>query len=592
MDVPIFREIICIFALSIAVLLVCHRLKLPSVVGFLITGVICGPHGLQFVTDVEDVENLSTVGVVLLLFTVGMEFSFKNIVRYKYDFVFGGALQILFTIAPAVLFGVVALGKSVSEAIFLGFVLSLSSTAIVIAALEDKRQSDTRQGRLILSILIFQDIIAIPMMLLTPLLAGSGDAFDMSHVYTFIKGMFLLGLVAFIAFRGIPKLLYYVTRTRQRELFLVSIFTICFTVAWVTSSLGLSLSLGAFFAGLVISESEYSEEAVGNVLPFQEIFTSFFFVSMGMLLDLSFVASHLFTVVLVTICCIAIKAVMAGSVALLRGLNMSAAIMTALSLAQIGEFSLILAHVGMDEQLISEYNYQLILAAALLSMTAMPFVMSLSEKISMYVGKLPLPDRFKMGAIKGEESGKEQLSDHIIICGFGLRGKHLARAAKETGIAYHVLDTDPDLVKAEKLLGESISFGDPSHASVLLKAGIRSARTVAVLVHDSAAAKRIVKTARDLNPNVYIITRTIRFVQVAKMLQLGANDAIPDEFGASLEVLTRALLKSDVSQDLIRQCAHTIRAEGYEELHLQSFDMHPLPQVQAIFKPVAIKAEA
>lgn len=573
MEIPILKEIIFIFALSIAVLLVCNRLKLPSVVGFLITGVICGPHGMGFVNAIDDVENLSTIGVILLLFTVGMEFSFKSIVKYKYYFFGGGALQIFGTVAAAFLISKFAFGRGWGEAIFLGFLLSLSSTAIVIRALDEKRESDTRHGRFILGILIFQDIVAIPMMLLIPLLAGQGEEIDAAHVYNFVTGLVLLVVVAVVAFRGVPKLLYYVTKTRQRELFLVSVFTICFAVAGITSSLGLSLSLGAFFAGLVISESEYSDEAVGNVLPFQEIFTSFFFVSMGMLLDLSFVIKNPLTILLITLGALGIKAFVAGGTAMILGLPLRSVVVAGIALSQIGEFALVLAHSGMDYELISDYNYQLFLSSALLTMTATPMLISLSENFALYLGTLPISQRVKSGMNTNHEDEEKKLNaDHIIICGFGLRGKHLARAAGEAGIPYHILDTDPDTVIAGRNKGEPISFGDPSHHTVLINAGIKTARTVAVVVNNGAAARRIVKAARDLNPQVYIITRTPAFREVTRMFNLGADDVIPDEFGSSIEIFTRVLQKSDVSHQMISQCAHKTRVEGYEALRWHSIE--------------------
>lgn len=573
MEIPIFKEVVIIFALSIAVLLVCHRLSLPSVVGFLLTGILCGPHSLGFVSAVHDVENLATIGVVLLLFTVGMEFSIKNIVKYRYFFFGGGVLQVFGSVAICLFLCKFAFGRSWAESIFLGFLLSLSSTAIVIRALEEKGDGDSPHGRLIIGILIFQDIIAIPMLLLIPLLAGEGDSFDMNHVYNFLLGIVCLVVMAIVAFRGVPKLLYYVTRTRQRELFLVSIFTICFAVAWVTSSLGLSLSLGAFFAGLVISESEYSDEAVGNVLPFQEIFTSFFFVSMGMLLDVGFVMKQPALILGIALLALVLKTAVAGGAAVALGMPLRAAIVAGLALSQVGEFSFVLAHAGMDHGLISDYNYQLFLAVSLLTMTVTPSLMAVSPMLAQWLEKLPLPMKLKIGSnYSAEDINKQKKDGHIIIVGFGVRGRHLARVAKEHNLPYVVLEMNPETVEAEKLNGEPIHYGDPSHPSVLMHAGIKQARTVAVVINDTAATKRIIKTARDLNPQVYIITRTRYFREVQKMFQIGADDVLPDEFGSSLEIFSRVLQKSGVESGLISKCVQTVRKEGYETLRWHSVE--------------------
>lgn len=269
MEVPILKEIVIIFALSIGVLLICHRMRLPAVVGFLATGVLCGPHGLALVKGIEDVNMLATIGIVLLLFTVGMEFSLQKIIKYKYYFFVGGAFQVGLTVLASFIISKFFYGSTWEGALFLGFLISLSSTAIVLRALDEKGDSDTPHGRLVIGILIFQDIIAVPMMLLIPLLAGTDEGFDLSSILIFIKSISILGIMAFAAFKLVPKLLYYVARTRNRELFLLTVLTTCFAIAWITSSVGLSLSLGAFLAGLIISESDYSDEAMGNVLPFQ-----------------------------------------------------------------------------------------------------------------------------------------------------------------------------------------------------------------------------------------------------------------------------------------------------------------------------------
>ena len=357
MEVPVFKEIVIIFALSIAVLLVCHRMKLPPVVGFLVTGVLCGPHGLGLVSGIEDVQNLATVGVVLLLFTVGMEFSIKNIIKYRYYFFGGGMLQVSLTLLGTLLVSKYLLGMPWNQSIFMGFLISLSSTAIVLRVLDEKGETESPHGRLILGVLIFQDIVAVPMMLLVPLLAGAGEGMNASYFYQFIIGISVLAVMAVTAYYAVPRLLYYVTRTRNRELFLLSVLTICFAVAWITSSIGLSLSLGAFLAGLIVSESDYSDEAVGNVLPFQEIFTSFFFVSMGMLLDVGFVAHQPFTILGITAVVLLFKSLVAGGAAVILGMPLRSAILGGVALSQVGEFSFVLAHSGIELGLASEYSY-------------------------------------------------------------------------------------------------------------------------------------------------------------------------------------------------------------------------------------------
>jgi len=572
-EVPIIKEIVIIFALSIGVLLVCHRLHLPPVVGFLLTGILCGPHGLGLVAGIDDVQNLATIGVVLLLFTVGMEFSLRNIIKYKFYFFGGGILQVFLTLLTCFVISRYLLGCSIGESVFLGFLISLSSTAIVLRILEEKRESETPHGKLILGILIFQDIIAVPMMLMVPILAGEGEEFDIAHIYNFGKGIALLALLAFAAFRGVPRLLYYVTRTKNRELFLLTVLTVCFAVAWLTSSVGLSLSLGAFLAGLVVSESEYSDEAIGNVLPFQEIFTSFFFVSMGMLLNVSFVIEQPLLILGITASVLLVKFFLAGGSALALGMPLRSAILSGMALCQVGEFSFVLAHSGMSHGLASQYEYQLFLAVSLLTMAMTPALMSMSHWLAHFAGMLPIPDIIKNGLYFSPKADEfHPLEGHIIIAGFGIRGKCLAKAAKEVQIPYVILEMNPETVRAEKLKKEPIHFGDPSHDLVLVHAGIKTAKTLAVVINDPKASMNIIKAARLLNPHVYIIART-RYIQEAEQIfRCGADEVIPDEFGSSLEIFTRVLQKHEISQEQLQKHIDDFRLESFNALRWQSHE--------------------
>lgn len=573
MEVPILEEVVVIFALSIVVLLLCHRLRLPPVVGFLVTGVLCGPHGLGLVPGVGEVQMLATIGIALLLFTVGMEFSVQKIVKYKYYFFVGGVLQVGVTVLICLLMSRFMYDSSWSTALFIGFLISLSSTAIVLRALDENGDADTPHGRLILGILIFQDIVAVPMMLMIPMLAGTGDGFDSSQLYTFGKGIGVLVLMSVVACKIVPTLLYYVTRTRNRELFLLTVLTTCFAIAWITSSVGLSLSLGAFLAGLIVSESEYSDEAIGNVLPFQEIFTSFFFVSMGMLLDISFVADRPLYILAMTALVIGIKTLVAGGSALALGMPLRSAVIAALALCQVGEFSFVLALSGMNYGLISGYYYQLFLAVSLLTMAVTPLLMVISHRLAHVFTTLPLPQKLVTGYHYVEEIDKAYKRDHLIIIGFGWRGKQLSRAAKAANIPYYILEMNTDTVKLEKGRGEPIHFGDASHQSVLTHSGIKDARALAIVINDSVASLRIAKVAREINPNIYIITRTRYFQEVTPMFNVGANDVIPDEFGSSLEIFTRVLEKCQISKDLISRLVTDFRVEGYEALHWHSRDL-------------------
>jgi monovalent cation:H+ antiporter-2, CPA2 family len=314
MNVPHIQDIVVILGLAVVVLLVFQKAKIPPIIGFLITGTIAGPYGLSLINAPENVEILAEIGVILLLFVIGLEFSIKNLSAIKKAVFLGGSTQVILTIISVT--GVaMLLGYASNQAIFLGFLLSLSSTAIVLKLLQEKGEINSPHGKISLAILIFQDLVVVPMMLFTPMLAGKMEAVGDQLILLAVKGIALIILV-FVSGRYIvPWLMFQIAKTKSKELFILTIVVICFSIAWVSSALGLSLALGAFLAGLIISESEYSFEATANILPFREIFTSFFFVSIGMLLDSQFLIQNFFVIAALTLLTFFIKGTFASAAA-------------------------------------------------------------------------------------------------------------------------------------------------------------------------------------------------------------------------------------------------------------------------------------
>jgi monovalent cation:H+ antiporter-2, CPA2 family len=566
MDIPLLPEMITVFGLAILVILVCHRFKIPAIVGFLITGVMVGPHGLGFINAVDDVDFLATIGIVLLLFCVGMEFSLKKIFEYKRYFLIGGAIQVCLTVLGGCIAGLV-FGMPFGECVFIGFLLSLSSTAITLRVLDEKSESDSPHGRLAVGILIFQDIVAIPMMLLTPFLSQAQANLDSNMVTTAAIGIGILIVAIVAAIKIVPALLYQITKTRSRELFLLTVLTICFAVAWLTSSLGLSLSLGAFLAGLIISESEYRHEAISDILPFQDVFTSFFFVSIGMLLDISFVVAQPFLIIILAALVLVLKTGTAGIAALVLGLPLRTAILSGLALSQIGEFSFVLAKNSTEYGLMDSYGYQLFLAVSLLTMGLTPTLITSSHQIANLLLKLPLPFKLKAGFRPQEYQQKVHLKDHMIIIGYGLSGKNLALAAKGASIPYYILEMNPQTVKIEREKGEPIHFGDATHAAVLNHADVDGALAAAVVINDHVAAGNIVSLLRQISPKLYIIVRTRYFEQIHALYDVGANVVIPDELGSSIEIFTRVLNLYQVPGNHIEQVVQQVRTASYEKLN-------------------------
>ena len=567
MQIPLLGEIVIIFGLSILVLFICYRLRVPTIVGFLLTGIIAGPHGLGLIKAVHEVETLAEIGVVLLLFTIGIEFSLKSLVRVRRSVLLGGSLQVLLTIIVALVIARL-FGQSFGESVFIGFLVSLSSTAIVLKLIQERAEVDSPHGRTSLAILIFQDVIVVPMMLLTPLLGGATGNVGKSLLFLLAKGIGVIVVVLISAHWIVPRLLYQIARTRSRELFILSIVVMCFAVAWLTSSIGLSLALGAFLAGLIISESEYSHQALSNILPFRDVFTSFFFISIGMLLDLAFVLKHPLLISLMALGVLFVKTITGSFASALLGFPLRTTILVGLILSQVGEFSFILSRTGLEYNLLDGNIYQTFLSVSVLTMAAAPFIVALAPHIADSISQLPLPERIKSGLYPSPginiADKKESLKDHLIIIGFGVNGRNVARAAKVAGIPYLIIEMNPDTVRSEQEKGELIYYGDAVQEAVLERAGINDARVLVVAISDPAATRQVTAIARRLNPKVYVIART-RFVQEVKPLyELGASEVIPEEFETSVEIFTRVLTKYLVPRDVIEKFIAEVRSDGYE----------------------------
>ena len=588
MQFILLQDILVIFSLSVIVLYACHRLRIAPIVGFLLTGVLTGPHGFGLVRLVEAIDLLAEVGVVLLLFTIGLEFSLRNLLRIRKLAFWGGFLQLFLTFAATLIFERF-LGRPYPESIFLSFLFSLSSTAIVMKILQERAEVESPHGHAALGILIFQDIMVVPIMLFLPLLTGKGENLGASLLIFLAEGVGIALLVRFGSMKVVPWILFQVTRTRIPELFILAAILICLAIAWLTHLIGLSLALGAFLAGLVISESDYSHSLIGNVLPFRDVFTSFFFVSIGMLLDLRFLIQHPALILLLTLGAILSKSFFAAIAVGLVGLPLRTMVLVGMALAQVGEFSFILSKSGLETGLLPPEMYQTFLAISILTMAATPFLIAGAPAVADLLHRLPLPRAVKQGSyhLRGPARIKEK--NHLIVVGFGLNGRNISRAAKTSGIPYLVVEVNPDTVREERAKGEPIFFGDATQEAVLRHLHIRDARVLVIVINDPAATRRITELARKLNPKIHIIVRT-RFVrEVEPLYQLGANEVIPEEFETSVEIFSRVMGKYLHPRQEIEKFVSEIRSEGYGMLRSLSREAasctefsHCMPDVELV----------
>lgn len=589
-DLPMLQDFLVIFGLAIGVQLVCHRFKLPAIIGFLFTGAIAGPHLTGLVSDTAQVEVMAEIGVILLLFTLGIEFSFGSLLKIRNAVLIGGGIQVGATILMTWVIAYFS-GFSHAEAVFFGFLLALSSTAIVIKLLQQKAQIDSLHGRTILGILIFQDIVIVPMMLIAPLLKGEGGNIAIDLVWMLLK-FAVIGAIVFLSSRYfIPRIMTIIARTRTQEIFLMSVITLCFTIAWLTSSVGLSLSLGAFLAGLILSESEYSHQALGSVLPFKDIFTSIFFISVGMLLDVSYLYSNALEVLVILSIIVVIKFMTGMGASMALKLSPKTVIMVGLCLFQVGEFSFVLASIGVKEQLLDADTYQLFLSVSVISMMFTPLGISSASSWADRILKGRLTKGFnRFGSHEAlPAETRKWLKDHLIIVGFGLNGQNLARAARAYGIQHIVIETNPDTVNREKKNRIPIFFGDASQEEILLHAEIKRAKILVVAISDPVASRQITYMAHHMNPGLHIVVRTRYVNEILPLRDLGAAEVIPEEFETSVEIFTRVLEEYLVPRNDIEKFIREVRSDNYALFSKEDRIDHSLNRLRSTLPQVMLK---
>lgn len=543
---PILTDLGVIFILAIFVLLVFHRLRLPVVVGYLITGVLCGPYGLGLIQSPGDVEVLAEVGVALLLFVIGMELSLSELKRLRFPVFVGGAAQVVLTMA---LFAGLALsiGVTPQRALLIGMLCSLSSTAIVLKLLADRAEENGPHGRVALSFLIFQDLAIVPMVLAVPMLAQAGEQHSSLWMLA-LKAVGVLATVYVLARWVVPFLLARVVNTRSRELFLLTVFGLCLGLALLTSLAGMSLTLGAFLAGLILSESEYSLSALEGVLPFKEVFTSFFFVSVGMLLNISVFLENALIILAVAAGVILLKSLMATVAALLTGYPLRIALQAGICLGQIGEFAFVLAGAALTHGLADPLGYQQFLAASILTMIATPFLVTLAGPLADGLSTIAPGFLQNIGinqATEGEDC--ELMRDHLIIVGYGTAGKMVAEMARSYDLEVAAVEMNPETVRTEREKGVNITHGDASGEEVLLHVGVQRALALVISGGDPAGVRRVVHTAHRLTPDLPVLTRTRFLTEVDPLRELGSCETVVEELEASLRLASRTMYTLGVS---------------------------------------------
>lgn len=570
---PIFNDLLTILMVSVPVAFLCLRLKLPLLVGLMLTGMAIGPSGLRLVTRMEEIEILAEIGVMLLLFTIGLEFSIKRLVEMKRLVLIGGGLQVILTVL-AVAAAMAAWGRPPGRAILWGFLIALSSTAIVLKSYVDRKEIDAPHGKAAVGILLFQDISIVFMLLAIPLLGGDDIVSFTAIALKFGGSLLALILIVLGAWFLLPKFLGQIVKLRSPEVFLLTIVLFGLGMSWVTSHYGMSLALGGFIAGVVLADSEYSHQVTTEVLPFRDVFNSLFFVSIGLLLSISSLIANVGTVAILVVGLVIGKALIVWAIVRLIRFPQRVAAMAALGLAQVGEFSFVLAKAGQSSGLLTDNDYQIFLAASVISMIATPFLISAAPAIGVFV------QSFLGDGSRGEIENVEEddihmtssggLAHHVIVVGYGLNGRNLARVLRAVSIPYLVLDLDAETVRRARGNGEKINFGDATRREVLQHAHILEASALVLAMSDPQAARRTVRQARLMNTGLHIIVRTRYVSEITELLAIGADEVIPEEFETSIEIFARVLQRYGIARSTIEAQIDRIRKQGYEMLRTTS----------------------
>lgn len=544
---------------AVIVLLIFNKLKLPTMIGLFITGIVLG----HVVNDTSLISTLSELGVIFLLFIIGLEFSAEKFSAIKRYALIGGILQVIITTALITLLGF-ALNLSWNSALFLGFLVAFSSTAIVMKVMQQRHITHSVQGRVTLGILIFQDIAVIVVILLTPILGG--ESVEVHLLPQLIVKAAGLGLIIFAGAKWfIPLALRDAARTKNRDLFLLLTLFICMGTTFATSLIGIGPELGAFIAGLLISNTEYSHQTLGYIQPFQDVFMSLFFISIGLMVNLHLFLANIGIIVLLTIIIVMINFSATFITGMALKLPTKISVSIAILLSQIGEFSFVLAKEGMSYGLMTNEFFSIFLGVSILTMSLTPFLEKATPQIVKLFHRMPhfqVDDELK--TLPEELEAEPEVEDHVILVGLGRNGKHIAKACRQFHIPIRIVDMNPTIVENQQALGLPIIYGKASNESVLKELNITSAQCIVISASTYEETMKTIDAARRLNPDIHVIVRTRYLKSIDEVIEAGADEVIPKEFETSIMMFTRIMDYYNKDVDEITDAVNDLRSNNYD----------------------------
>jgi CPA2 family monovalent cation:H+ antiporter-2 len=555
-----------------------RRIGLPTIVGYLLAGILIGPFTPGFVGNTETIGQLADLGVIFLMFGVGLHFSLRDLGKVR-NVAIPGALSRMLAASLLGLLLCLSWGWSLSAAIVIGLAISIASTVVLLRGLTDHGLLDSRAGQTAIGWVIVEDLATVLILVLLPVLGPSTGGFNWAGLgLTLLKTAAFVLVVLFAGTRLIPWLLMRIAHTRSHELFILTVLAIALGIALGAAELfGVSLALGAFVAGVVVSESPLSHQAGADVLPFREAFAVLFFVSIGMLVNPVYLFQNMLPVLTLTAMIMLGKALLTVLLGALFGWPVHTIVVLAAGLSQIGEFSFILGQEALGLGLIDAGQYSLILAGALLSITLNTLMFRLMKPMEKLLERVPLVSRLVNRNIPEPIAKQESMHDHVVIIGYGRVGSHIADLLETLSIPFLVIDTDPEQIEKLKKRGAPTLFGDASNSELLIHAGLEEARALVVAGPDEAASEMTVAAARQLAPELHIVARATTEDGTRRLTRLGAQDVIHPELEGGLEIVRLTLLRLGLPAQEINRYTDAVRRDRYD-LQINTEEEHRLLQ--------------
>ena len=553
-DHAVLAHLILTYAIALVLVVGLARVRVPAIVAMMLAGVVAGPSGLGIIATAEEVEMLAELGIVLLLFTVGLDFSLTAVRQIWRMILLSGVLQMLGTAGLVAGLVILVVRTPVPLAVFIGLFVALSSTAIVLKGLAQRNELSAPHGRLTVGILLLQDLAIVVLLLLVPILSGQTP---LSAVPVALgRAVLAIAVVAALSRLVLPFLLRLVTASGRPEAFPLAILVASVGTAWVGSLMGLSMAVGAFLAGLMLAESEFSHQAYAEVRPVRDVLSGLFFISLGMLIDIPSMGRELHVLAAVTVGIIVAKALVASGSLLLAAAPVRIAVTSGIGLAQVGEFSFILGQAGLDAGLLPAGMWQVMLGASVATMVLTPLLLHVAPQVGSW-----LAARGTAAPDGDQDAGIPQLSSHVIILGFGIGGQLVSRALRDLNVPYLILELNGATVRRARADGERIFYGDATSPESLHAAHFERALALVSLLSDPHATLRMVKSAREISPTVPVVARTRYRLEADRLQAAGATVAVAEELEASLEVVAQLLARLNIAGNVIEPLLDIFRRE-------------------------------